>query len=109
MRAPGSGVSGWGSGTETGFGSHTNGDVPDGGFSNGGQSDGAADSGVWSGPQQPADPNGPLLAIVIDDWGYGWQAAADFWHLIGRLVAVLPLFAAFPSPGKRSSQPGGMR
>lgn len=87
----GSGGLGWGSGAETGFGSHTNGDVPDGGFSNGGQSDGAADSGVWSGPQQPADPNGPLLAIVIDDWGYGWQAAADFLAFDRPLtVAVLP-------------------
>ena len=23
-------------------------------------------------------PGAPLLAIVIDDWGYGWQAAIDF-------------------------------
>ena len=40
-----------------------------------------------------AAPRGdePLLAIVIDDWGYGWQAARDFLDFDRPLtVAVLP-------------------
>lgn len=36
-------------------------------------------------------PDGPLLAIVIDDWGYDWEAADDFLALdIPLNVAVIP-------------------
>lgn len=36
-------------------------------------------------------PGAPLLAIVIDDWGYGWQAAPDFLSFDRPLtVAILP-------------------
>ncbi len=37
------------------------------------------------------DPGAPLLALVIDDWGYGWEAASDFLALQVPLnVAVIP-------------------
>ena len=37
------------------------------------------------------DLNAPLLALVIDDWGYGWEAASDFLALeIPITVAVIP-------------------
>lgn len=36
-------------------------------------------------------PQGPVLALVIDDWGYGWEAAGDFLALDVPLnVAVIP-------------------
>jgi len=39
----------------------------------------------------PPPPGAPLLAIVIDDWGYGWQAASDFLAFDRPLtVAILP-------------------
>lgn len=39
----------------------------------------------------PPPPGAPLLAIVIDDWGYGWKAAADFLAFDRPLtVAILP-------------------
>lgn len=44
---------------------------------------------------EPAPPaggaGGPMLAIVIDDWGYAWEAADDFLALDVPLnVAVIP-------------------
>lgn len=49
-------------------------------------------SGMGAGtPTGAVDPDQPLLAIVIDDWGYGWQAARDFLAFDRPLtVAVLP-------------------
>ncbi len=38
-----------------------------------------------------ADSNAPVLAVVIDDWGYGWAAAEDFLAIDAPLtVAVIP-------------------
>ena len=42
-------------------------------------------------PEPEDRRNGPILAIVIDDWGYGWAAAADFLALDVPLnIAVIP-------------------
>ena len=42
-------------------------------------------------PRFGPDDETPILAVVIDDWGYGWQAARDFLSFDRPLtVAVLP-------------------
>ncbi|MBO2522066.1 MAG: hypothetical protein CW345_09780 [Firmicutes bacterium] len=42
-------------------------------------------------PGLAVDDGTPILAVVIDDWGYGWQAARDFLSFERPLtVAVLP-------------------
>ena len=57
---------------------------PDGGRGHPGQEHGVPQRHVLSGRRA-------RLAIVIDDWGYGWQAAREFLELDAPLtVAVLP-------------------
>jgi polysaccharide deacetylase 2 family uncharacterized protein YibQ len=42
-------------------------------------------------PSPPPPPPGPQIAIIIDDWGYNWEAAEAFLNLPPPLnVAVMP-------------------
>lgn len=52
---------------------------------------GSAGAEPVAGPHVVPGDDAPILAVVIDDWGYGWQAARDFLAFERPLtVAVLP-------------------
>lgn len=58
----------------------------------GGEIESTGTAGGEAAPPKPAfDPSGPILAVVIDDWGYAWAAASDFLSLdVPLTMAVIP-------------------
>ncbi|MBO8142326.1 MAG: divergent polysaccharide deacetylase family protein [Firmicutes bacterium] len=55
----------------------------------------------------PEIPAGPVIAVVIDDWGYAWPAAGDFLRFPEPLtVAVLPHLPLSEDHARQAAEAG---